>query len=187
VAPSAVPSIGAVAAGLRTVNLSDAATIDVDQFDTRYAPYGLTASIASTSFGRASAALGLTASITAVTLPSFAGTAESAAFSYWEKRRKDFGQYSAHLARDLKPFWYQSDSVGVHVIRLADGTFTTADVIDEALEGTAGVRIYYGGKMNPVTDVEADELEAAGYGDYLTGRIEDAFNQGAYNEGDYGA
>lgn len=131
----------------------------------------------------------LTLGITAEILPRIVGTADAVAFSYWEKRRKDFGLPSGTVVTELKPFWYQSDSVGVHVVRQVDGTFTTVETVDEALENTTGIRIYYGGKMNRVTNSEADELTAAGYGDYLTTRANtgDAFNEGAYNEGDYGA
>jgi hypothetical protein len=87
-------------------------------------------------------------------------------FSYSEKRRKDFGQYSQRLADDLKPFWYQSDTKGVTLVRWPDGTFSTVEVVTEELEATEGVRIFYGGRETVVSEDEAAELEAAGYGDY---------------------
>lgn len=89
-------------------------------------------------------------------------------FSYWEKRRKDFGPRSEYQAEELKPFWYQSDVKGVSVVRYEDGTFATVEVVTEDLEALEGVKIYYGGKDNPVDEDEIAELEGAGYGDYVT-------------------
>jgi hypothetical protein len=104
-------------------------------------------------------------------------------FSYWEKRRKDFGQHSEHLADDLKPFWYQSAPQGVTVVRYADGTFATVEVVTEDLEALEGVRVYYGGKANAITVEEADELAAAGYGDYI---LSSGYGAGLYGMGAYG-
>lgn len=104
-------------------------------------------------------------------------------FSYWEKKRKDFGQYSERLANELKPFWYQSDSVGVHVVRYTDGTFSTVPVVTEEMEATEGLRIYYGGKKNVVTADEAEELIAAGYADYV---VYPGYGAGQYGSGAYG-
>lgn len=185
---SAVATITGTAAGLKSVTLTAPATLSVDTLDSALVPFGLTSAITAEATGfTAIPFAALTASIDAVVLPRITLTEGSTSFSYWEKRRKDFGQLGQRRAQELKPFWYQSDAVGVHVVRSADGVFTTVEVVDEALENTPGVRIFYGGKKNLVTDDEASELEAAGYGDYLTGKIENAFNQGAYSEGDYGA
>lgn len=110
-------------------------------------------------------------------------------FSYWEKRRKDFGPEANR--RDRMPFWLESYRQGKTLIRYADGTFAPVQVVTEELEAMEGIRILWGGKDNRVTDDEAAELIAAGYGDYLsTADIttpEDAFGAGLYSEGDYGA
>lgn len=180
----ATSAIGVTAHALASVNLTGASSIGVA--DVAGHALGLTASASIVPSLRESlqASCGLTPAISVEVLPSISAGVDNVTFSYWEKRRKDFGQYPR---AELKPFWYQSDALGVHVVRQADGTFTTVEAIDEVLENAPDVRIYYGGKNNPVTDAEASELDAAGYGDYLTVRVEDAFNQGAYNEGDYGA
>jgi len=108
-------------------------------------------------------------------------------FSYYEERRKNFGPDNPHRARDLMPFYLQTVPTGVHIVRYPDGVISPVEVVTEELEAIEGIRIYYGGRENPVTEEEADELTAAGYGDYLTVVPEDAYNQGAYGEGDYGA
>jgi len=184
------PASGIAPTGYGLVQLTVGSTLalGVEQYEIQVPDIGLASAIDVALIGNSEAAASVTVEIEVEILQRISGgDVDGVTFTYWEKRRKDFGQYGEHQAEELKPFWYQSDSRGVHVVRLADGTFTTTDVIDEVLENTSGVRIYYGGKKNPVTEVEAGELDDAGYGDYLTQRVEDAFNQGNYNEGDYGA
>jgi hypothetical protein len=89
-------------------------------------------------------------------------------FAYWEKRRKNFGPENPHRVPDLMPFYLQSVYQGVAIVRYPDGVISPVQVVTEELEATPGVRIYYGGRRNAVTLDEAQELEAAGYGDYLT-------------------
>lgn len=122
----------------------------------------------------------------AAVVPPVAPGYGSGTFSYWEPRRKDFGPENTHKRARLMPFYLQSTPQGVTVVRNADGTFTTVTTVTEELEATEGVRIYWGGKDNPVTEDEASELAAAGYGDYLNAKPEDAYGDGAYSEGDFG-
>src|SRR5690606_26377026 len=108
-------------------------------------------------------------------------------FSYWEQRRKAFGRMAAVRRREYRPFRLEVHREGVTIVRYPDGTFAPVREVTEELEAVERVRIYYGGKRNPVTAEEAEELTAAGYGDYLDIRVLDAYNQGAYGEGPYGA
>jgi hypothetical protein len=89
-------------------------------------------------------------------------------FSYWEKRRKDFGSHGEFIADELKPFWYQSYPQGVTLVRYADGSYAPVAVVTEELEALDGARVLWGGKDNVVSLEEAERLTAAGYGDYLT-------------------
>jgi hypothetical protein len=111
----------------------------------------------------------------------------SGTFSYWEKRRKNFGPENPHRVPDLMPFYLQSVYQGVAIVRYPDGVISPVEVVTEELEAIPGVKIYWGGKDNPVTEEEAEELASAGYADYLNVKIEDAYNQGVYGEGNYGA
>lgn len=113
-------------------------------------------------------------------------------FSYWEKRRKNFGKYGPYRD-DQKPFGYQSYPQGVTVVRYADGTISPVSVVDEELEALEGIRIYYGGKNNTITPTEVAELTTAGYGDYIStsgtpggGSDTRGYGQGAYGAGPYG-
>jgi hypothetical protein len=108
-------------------------------------------------------------------------------FSYWEKRRKDFGPMAAVRRREYMPFRLEVYREGVTIVRYPDGTFAPVREVTEELEAVEGVRIYYGGKQNSISSEEADELEAAGYGDFVTVTAEDAYNQGPYGEGNYGS
>jgi hypothetical protein len=58
-------------------------------------------------------------------------------------------------------FWrfFEPEARGRNVYKLVDGSFSEADQRDEGQI----VKIYLGGHDNYVTDVEADELVAAGY------------------------
>jgi hypothetical protein len=89
-------------------------------------------------------------------------------FTYWEKRRKDFGPMAESRRREYMPFLLESEQGGVSLVRTQDGVIRPVDVVTEEIEALEGVRIYYGGRRNAVTPDEAQELEAAGYGDYLT-------------------
>ena len=166
-------------------------------------------SLAGAAFQRSSRSVGLsgagTLSATAQPLPfpvALSGSGTLAAknvkgtvnppvtFSYWEKRSRNFGPSADARRRDLMPFYMEPYAQGVTVVQMPDGSFTPVHVVTEELEALEGVRIFWGGKDNVVTEDEAIALNAAGYGDYLSTAIitpDDAFGAGLYGEGDYGA
>jgi hypothetical protein len=59
---------------------------------------------------------------------------------------------------------YQNDPRGRNVFKLLDGTITE----NEPNDNTLIAKTYWGGSDNVITDAEAAELTAAGYGAYIT-------------------
>lgn len=202
--PYAIPSTS------RDGTLSGSGTLsaeDVFEVYARSVALSGSGSLAGAAFQRSSRSVGLsgvgTLSATAQALPlqvalSGSGTLGAknvrgtvnppVTFSYWEKRLKDFGPGATR--RDYMPFLLESYRQGKTLVRYADGSFAPVHVVTEELEALEGVRIFWGGKDNPVTEDEAVALTAAGYGDYLSTSIitpDDAFGAGLYGEGEYGA
>jgi hypothetical protein len=79
------------------------------------------------------------------------------------------------------PFWRRdTDTVGRTVLKLADKQYVTVD--DPSNEQiAASVLPYLGGRTYYISDLEADDLIAAGYGAYIQ------TSGGAYGSGVYGA
>ena len=59
---------------------------------------------------------------------------------------------------------YQNDPRGRNVFKLTNGTITE----NEPNDNTTIARTYFGGSDNIITDTEASELTAAGYGAYIS-------------------
>src|SRR5690606_41449311 len=79
-------------------------------------------------------------------------------FTYWEKRRKDFGSMAESRRREYMPFLLESEQGGVSLVRTQDGVIRPVDVVTEAIEAGEGVPFYYGGRRNAVTLDEGQEV-----------------------------
>lgn len=79
----------------------------------------------------------------------------------------DFVRYGNPLEGGIQArFWrfYGPEARGRNVYKLDDGTYTEVDIRDEGqIE-----KIYHGGHVHIITDQEAADLTAAGYGAYIS-------------------
>ena len=79
----------------------------------------------------------------------------------------DFVRYGNPLEGGIQArFWrfYEPEARGRNVYLLDDGTYTEVDIRDEGQI----VKIYHGGHVHTITDQEAADLTAAGYGAYIS-------------------
>lgn len=72
-----------------------------------------------------------------------------------------------YVMKGSDELWFVGQSVGVTVVKRQDGSwFETVSPVDSELQAAA--RVYRGGYTYPLSDADAAELTAAGYGAYIS-------------------